>query len=141
VSDGLKDETVEFIFEHTKEAPERQSRDIDALDAKMVQVFGAASVVIGLVGVSNENLGNSGAVNALLALAVASYIVAAATALFHLYPKEQRRSLHVEDLWPKAWNEDVKNIQHSLIEDIRKVHRFNATVLEQKRNTLVRLCP
>jgi hypothetical protein len=28
VSDVLKDTTVEFIFEHTKEAPERQSRDM-----------------------------------------------------------------------------------------------------------------
>src|SRR5215203_2944995 len=107
------DKTVEFIFEYTKDAPERQARDIDSLDTKMVQVFSAASVVVGLVGVSGNNLGNTPAANPLLALAVISYVVAAVVALFHLSPKEQRRSLHVEDLWPKGWNQSVKDIQHS----------------------------
>ncbi len=137
MNEQLDEKTVEFIFEYTKEAPERQGRDIDALDTKMVQVFSAASVVVGLLGVSSENLDDSPVANGFLALAVVSYVVAAAVALFHLYPKEQRRSLHVEDLWPKGWNQNVKDLQHSLIEDIREVNTFNKNVLEQKRNTLV----
>jgi hypothetical protein len=135
--DTPKDETVEFIFEYTKDAPDRQARDIESLDTKVVQVFSAASVVIGLLGISRENLSDSAAANAFLALAVVSYVVAAGVALYHLYPTEQRRAQHVEDLWPTGWDKNVKELQHALIESIRGVNTFNKNVLVQKRNTLV----
>jgi hypothetical protein len=137
LSDPPDDKTVEFIFEYTKDAPERQASDIESLDTKVVQVFSAASVVIGLLGVSTTSLRNAPATDPLLALAVASYVVTAAMALYHLYPTEQRRSQHVDELWLKGWNEEVTHIQHALIEDIREASAFNQNVLRQKRNTLV----
>lgn len=137
MSNPLKEDTVRFIFQYIQGAPELQGRDIDALDTKVVQVFSAASVVIGLVGISNESLGTSRNVDVLLVLAVVSYTIAAVAALFHLSPKKQRRSLHVEDIWQKSWNEEVTDIEHALIEDIREVHNYNKGVLEKKRKTLL----
>lgn len=137
IHDELDEKTVEFIFDYTKEAPERQSRDLDALDNKMVQVFSAASVVIGLAGISSTTLGSTGDIDVLLTIAVITYVVAAVAALIHLSPKKQRRSLHVEELWPRCWNMKVKDIQHALIEDIRKAYSYNSQVLKRKRGTLV----
>jgi hypothetical protein len=39
--------TVELIYEHARGGPARQSATADAIDAKAVQVFSAASVVLG----------------------------------------------------------------------------------------------
>jgi uncharacterized protein len=41
-------DVVDFIFEQGRTATERQLRDADALDSKATQVFGAATVIIGL---------------------------------------------------------------------------------------------
>ncbi len=126
-------ETLEFIFNYTKEAPERQIKDAEALDNKMAQIFSVASVVIGLVGVSSV----SGRwTNLLLAAALISYLVAATVALFQLIPKAQNRSLHADKLWSTFWQKEVYDVQHSLVDDISKAYSHNLEVLKKKSLTL-----
>jgi hypothetical protein len=54
MSDDIKPETLDFIFDYTRDAPERQLQDAKDLDNKMAQLFSVASVVIGLAGLANS---------------------------------------------------------------------------------------
>ncbi len=49
---AVNPETLRFIFELTKEGPEAQLKDCDAMDTKMTALFGAGSVIIALAGLS-----------------------------------------------------------------------------------------
>jgi hypothetical protein len=42
------EETLELLYEHAAAGPTRQNETVEAIDAKAVQVFSAASVVLGL---------------------------------------------------------------------------------------------
>lgn len=44
-----------FIYEHIKEAPQQQIEYAAQLDDKILRVFGAASITIGLLGLSAAN--------------------------------------------------------------------------------------
>jgi hypothetical protein len=102
--EALEPGVRDFLFEYLKDAPERQLQDASDLDGKMVGLFGAASVVIGLVSIGN--LGgsgkSSGAVTGVLIAAAACYVLAAIAALVHLVPVTLRRALHADTLRPAA---------------------------------------
>jgi hypothetical protein len=54
-SKSPESETVQIIYEHIKDAPQQQLELVEALDDKMVKVFTAAGVVIGLAGLSSKS--------------------------------------------------------------------------------------
>ena len=74
-------DTLDFLFEYTREAPQRQLAAMDALDNKAFALFSASAVVVGLasVGIWGRQEVPSGA-GVLLVLAVAAFIVVAYTA-------------------------------------------------------------
>src|SRR4051794_31167688 len=82
VGEGMSDheldpKTLDTIFNLIKDAPERQIDNANTLDTKMVQIFGAASVVIGLLGLSRNNFGSEWWITVCLICAVASYLATA----------------------------------------------------------------
>ena len=56
MSDKPNPKTMEVLYDFLKDAPERQIENAASLDSKMVQIFGAASLVIGLVSFSSGGL-------------------------------------------------------------------------------------
>ena len=56
MSTDWNQDSLDFILDHIREAPEKQIQTAEALDAKMVQIFVSASIVIGLVGLSSSSL-------------------------------------------------------------------------------------
>ena len=49
---AIDPQTLEFIFNYTKDGPDAQLKDAEAMDAKITTLFGAASVIIALAGLS-----------------------------------------------------------------------------------------
>jgi len=133
----VRPETLAFIFGLVRDAPERQLHDLEALDAKMVQIFGAASIVIGLAGISDTNLDGSTAVKALLVGALIAYFATAVVSFIHLRLREFRRSLHADTLWNELWQRDVGEIQHALVADIAAAYDYNKQVLHEKGRTIL----
>jgi hypothetical protein len=130
----LSGETLDFIFDYTKEGPERQLGDVDALDSKMVQVFSAASVIIGLGGLSGHSGGVAGAI--LIALAVVAYVVVGLAAVKHLGVRTFRRSLQADVIWRKLWRYGVSDVKHSIVDDISRAYAHNKEVIDGKARTL-----
>jgi hypothetical protein len=127
-------ETVDFIFQYVKDAPERQLAGVEALDAKMVQIFSAGSVIIGLAGLTSGSQKPASA--ALMAFAVAAYVAVAALALVHLWARDYRRSLQASELWRKLWASPVADIKHSLVHDIADAYAYNRELMGRKKWTL-----
>jgi len=123
---------VDFVFEHVKDAPQQQLRDADALDSKVVQLFSAGSVIIGLAGLSTKSQGVSGW---FLLLAVL-YVGVAIAAFTHLYGRTYRRSLQADTLWRRAWHRAPMDIKRALIADVQAAYDHNKVVLGDKAKTM-----
>jgi hypothetical protein len=127
-------ETVDFIFQYIKDAPERQLAGSEALDAKMVQIFTAASVIIGLAGLTSGSQKPVSAV--LLVFAVIAYVGGAGCALVQLWARDYRRSLQADELWRKLWASPVSDVKHSLVHDIAASYVHNAKLNRHKKWTV-----
>lgn len=134
------DETRRLIYEHLKDAPERQLADSNDLDNKAATLFGAASVVMGLAGFGNLGAGSTGriagAVITLLIGAAAAYVVTAAAALVHLRPVDHRRTTHAETLQQDFKDRSPAELQEWLIRQAKLACEFNAGVVSRKARTL-----
>lgn len=131
MSKEIKQETLEFIFDYTRDAPEKQLQDAKDLDNKIAQLFSVGSIVIGLAGLANLGPSTGGDVWFLL-IALGFYVIGAIVALISQFPTVQWRSLHADVLWEEYWQKDVSAIQHALAEDIQKAYGCNNKVLKQK---------
>ena len=138
MSTNWKQESLEFIFEYIKEAPEKQVQTADALDTKMVQIFGAASIIIGLAGLSSVSLSTERWVILPLIGALLAYIAVAVVTFVHLGPKAMRRNLHADVLWPDYGEYEVQDIKEILVQDTRDAYAFNKGVLFDKATMISR---
>jgi len=132
----LKPDTLDFILEYTKDAPERQLQDAEAMDSKMMHVLAFASVVLGLAGISGGNAQSSGITVGILGIALAAYVIVAASAFYHLRIIRFRRSLQADVLWSQYWQDDVQDIKHSLVDDIWKAYEHNKAIMRNKSKTI-----
>jgi hypothetical protein len=128
----LNEDTVKLIFEITRDNPERQVADAKDLDTKMVQVFSAASVVIGLVSFSGRPAHHSWWIDVLTGGLLLSYGATALVAFMHLRAREFRRTLYASNLWRETWNRTPMEIRHALIADISEAYVHNRPILNQK---------
>ena len=86
--------TVDFLYEHTKAAPQRQLEAIHALDGKLLNVFSVASIVISLAGftVAKGSSAEPAVVKVTLAVAVVLYLFGATAAIAGLWIKRARET-------------------------------------------------
>lgn len=133
----ISEETIEVIYQATKDRPAQQLRDIDALDSKIVQVFGAASVVIALAGIGNvQQTGSTAPVMGLVA-AVICYLLVGALSLFNLRPQDVQPSPNASTLWDTHWDKSPQQIKHALAWDIRAASIVNASCIARKAHLLL----
>lgn len=136
MSDELNPKTIDTIFGLLKDAPERQIDNANTLDTKMVHIFGAASVVIGLLGLSRNDFGPEWWIIICLIGAIVSYLATAVLAFAHLRPKVFHRSIHGDTLWPHTWDLTDIEIKHTLIADVTAAYAHNKPLLVRKSHTL-----
>jgi hypothetical protein len=119
-------ETLDFIFDFVRGAPERQLAAAEALDSKLFQLFAIGGVVIGLAATGNGNAG-------LLVAAGVAYTVLAISALYGLWVRQLRVSRHPDQLWNESWQESVADIKHAIIDDVSSSYVENRRHLVTKR--------
>ena len=128
---------VEVFLDFVKGASERQVGAAEALDTKIVQIFGAASVVIGLAGFSSASgtTSASPAAVALLSLGLLAYAATAYAAYTHLKPKPFYRP-DPDLLWQELWDLPVEDLRHSLVQRVVTDFEHNKPLLDAKANTI-----
>jgi hypothetical protein len=119
-------ETLDFIFDFVRGAPERQLVAAEALDSKLFQLFAIGGVIIGLAATGNGNAG-------LLVAAGVAYTVLAISALYGLWVRQLRVSRHPDQLWNEFWQECVADIKHAIIDDVSSSYVENRRHLVTKR--------
>lgn len=130
--ESLKGDTLDFILQHTKDAPEHQLRDVDSLDTKMFQALSVATITLGLAGFAVQHAQKDFVMVDILLAAIMAYVAVAIGALAGLRIRRFRRSLQADVLWPQHWDRDVADVKHSLVTDIVAAYEHNMKILHRK---------
>ncbi len=137
----LNPKTLKLILDWVGDVPDRQLKDAEYLNSKMVQVFTAASAVMGLAGFSNTVApGNpphpSAAATALVALAFLLYLGVALHAFLHLRNQKMAAVRDPDQIWTKLWDATEDQIRHSLIAATAEAFKTNKAVLDGKTDRI-----
>lgn len=119
----------EFIYQHIKEAPQQQMEAADQLDEKMLRIFGAASVVIGFLGLSSAS--GVGWRAFWFVLPLVPYIVTAIYAFRQLDPRPFHRATRADQL-PQYLDRGEQEVRRALIKEIRAAYKKNDVLLKSK---------
>lgn len=130
----VPDETLDFILDWVRGAPDRQLRDAEALDSKPVPVFGAAAVVIGLTSVSE---GRATLTAWLLVPAVVAFLVTAGFTFWAIRVQQFRVSDNANQLWYRYWSDPVTEIKHAILDDLARGFGDNEGILGRKRRAVL----
>ncbi len=112
-------DTLRLLYHHLKGAPFRRIRDGNRQESKAINVFAAATILIGLAGVAHPSPTNLRWLVVLLSvLAVVAYAAAVGGTVFTIWPRAYRAADYDDTLWPTFWDMTPSEIQHAIIEDI-----------------------
>lgn len=130
-------DTLDFLFEYTREAPQRQLAAMNALDTKAFALFSASAVVVGLAGLGiwgRQDVPPGAGI--LLVAAVVAFVVGAFAMLDCVRLRRHRSSDHADVLWQDYWDLEVADIKHALVEDIAESSEHNERVIRAKTRSL-----
>lgn len=128
-----KPETVDFIYQHTRDALDGQVGQARGIDAKIAQLFAAATIVLGLAATSALATAPRGVVVA----AVVFYVVALVLSAVGIFPIKLRGSDYGETLWPEHWYQPPSAIKHSIVEGVAAGAKHNEQRIRVKAYILV----
>ncbi len=129
-SDVPDNEMIEFVLASGQRAIAQQLHDVEAMDGKVVQVFGVAAVVIGLAGFAT--LGGGAIVTCLLIGAGVAFFAAAVAAFHSLYPRDFKGGTFmphlkdVEKLGRQAKDEVARSMAGSYAENKDRISEKSA---------------
>lgn len=136
--EAINAETLALIYEATRGSPERQLIDARANGTKIVQVFSAASVVIGLAGLQNARVDAHVLTTALLVVAVLAYLVMAAFAWVGLRTQTFNLTMPADDAWAWGWFLSPEKARKMMIEHTAEAYRHNVPLIAAKGRALRR---
>lgn len=126
-------DTVQFIYEHTRDSARNQFGTMDALDAKATQMFAAAAVIVGFAAVAAVPRGTGFSVGLLgVLLGVGAFLTTAFLTTFTLRPYDVFRSDHGETMWPTYKGFTPDQIREKLAEEMPGIVQHNQHVIEEK---------
>src|SRR5581483_2962874 len=128
-SSSIEPATLDRLLGLSEGAPDAQLRAADALDSKIVQVFSAGTVLIGLPAL--RGVPQHRVTVAFFALAVAAFLVLAFYAIRALSTPDQ--------LWNRFWDEPPEAIKHAVMADLASGYAENDFRLHEKRRELSRV--
>ena len=111
IEPSVPPETLDFLFEYTREAPQRQLAAMNALDTKAFALFSAGAVVLGLAGLGawggrEQPLG----AGVLLACAVVAFLLVGLAVFDSVRLRRYRSVSHAGMLWRTYWRDPVADI-------------------------------
>jgi hypothetical protein len=135
---------VDFVLDWIKDVPERQSKDIEYLNSKIVQAFTAGSVVIGLGGfstatsplASGQSTLRIELVTSLGGTALAVYVILAFLTFVSIRGTQLDAARLGARLWRRYWTDDVPTIKRALIHTIGVASTNNERILRSRNRTV-----
>ena len=124
---SINPESLDLIYEVTREGPPNQFREMEAVDGKLIQIFSVGSVIIGLASVAAE----SDTLPAFL-VAVAAYVAVAGGALWGLRGRMIMRPFHSDTLLEDFWSKPAGEIKYALACEMPIIHQHNQEVIDSK---------
>jgi hypothetical protein len=128
-------EALELIYEQTRGGPARQQTSFDSIDAKAVQVFAAASVVLGL-GTFTTATHLRGIATLLYVFAVLAYVAAGRAAWAILRVRSFRVVDGADRWWPTHRHADPGYLLEQLLDDLATAFQENRARLATKGHPL-----
>lgn len=128
-------QTLDLIFEHVKDAPEKQVEDVGAIDAKFIQVFAAASVLLGAIALVDSKHGDAWGTR-LTVVALALYLVMAVVSFIHLRPITLHGARYADTLWDDFENDEPAVLKKGIVLKVKEDYAYNRTLIEKKARTL-----
>lgn len=122
-------ETLDFILDYIKDGPKRQLEAASAIDSKALQVFAAASIVVGLASAGPLRHGTAAWV---YGAGLFVYLAAAAAAFDVLRTRKFRVVDDADHIWPRYWNVELAKVKYALVADITAAFEHNAELLGDK---------
>jgi hypothetical protein len=129
----LRPETLDLILDYTKGTPRRQAEVAHMIDTKALQVFAAASIVLGLAAAGTLR---EGVAAWLFGAALLVYLVAVVAAFSVLRTRDFRIVDDADNIWPRFWDSEPLDVKHALIDDITSAYAVNAELLRSKGRAL-----
>ena len=129
MADKVDSATLDLIFREAREVPESQMRTAEALDSKTIQVFAAASVVIGLA--ATGGIQGHASIPVLIA-AVVAYLAAVVGAFASLRVRSFRTNASPQTLWEDHWEDDAEALKLALVDDLAGSYEENDKCLREK---------
>jgi hypothetical protein len=129
-AESFNPQSLDFIFENTKNGTDSQMRDIEALDAKTIQIFAAGAIVIGLASFSGRDGGDT--VTGLLIAALVTFAGALVASARSLWVREYLKTNHTDTLWQDFYNTPPVEIKHALAESAAVAYKHNRELIDSK---------
>lgn len=130
---SINRETLKLLVDLAKDTPGEQVRLGASMDGKLVQVFAAATILIGLAATAS---GNDAIPSYLVFAAVGAYVGTAAASIYGLWVRTMRVSDTPNELWTKLYDVDPDDARHSVIADLADGYPENEGTLDCKRLAL-----
>jgi hypothetical protein len=131
---ALRSDSLDLLFRLVEPAPSAQLKSVDALDAKVVQMFAAGSVLVGLAAVAGAH--NGLAVSVCVAAAILAFLALAFQTVKALWLRRFRTTIAPDQLWRESWPESREAIKHAIVADIADGYAKNEERLNDKRQAL-----
>ncbi len=123
--------TLDLIFEHVKDAPEKQGQDLSDLDAKAMEVFAGASVILGAGALIDAKQVGSWP-TLLLIVALIVYIVMAILSYLVLHTSELRGSRYADTLWEDFKADPPEVLKLGIVTKVAKDYAHNFKIIKRK---------
>jgi hypothetical protein len=127
------EQTLDLLYELTRDAPSAQLQASDAVDGKIVQTFAAAGVLIGLAAV-HEN--RSDVATAFVALAVLAFFAVAAVGICSLRGRQYRVTVGADQLWTRYRSDVPFTIKEAFVRDVARGYPENEKNIKLKHKAL-----
>ena len=125
--------TEELIYDHIKDAPSQQIEYANQLDDKMLRIFTAGSIVIGLLGLSASGGTADGSwwQAAFLFVPLIPYALTAYWTFRHVDPESFQLAIRADEL-PKQWQKEDWDVRRALLREIGEAYSHNKPILKDK---------
>lgn len=140
-SPAVNPQALSFILDWVKDTPERQSRDAEYLNSKVIQIFTAASILIGFVGFSNTvapgpSPSRNPVVTALVVLALVIYLAVTFVTFLTIRTKALSAARLGDELWQNYWMDEEDTIKRGLVQAVGKAYAKNEPILRSKSRNI-----
>jgi hypothetical protein len=126
-------QTLEYLLELARSAPQAQAEQSDKFDGKTVNVFGAATVILALIASRSSSIHPS---HNVLVAAILVYLVAAAATIAGLWVRRLRVIDDPRTLWTNLYDVDVHTARLAIMDDLVDGYGKNVRTLRWKKATL-----